>query len=105
MAHNPLGPLVTNWVTEKSPASAIWSWLRRSTSSLMSNISWGDKPGSIRAYFRDRYSRSMWSFIRKLLPLKVRATSKTTSPPLKPRSKGDIFTWLNGIHSPLKYAV
>lgn len=50
-------------------------------------------------------SKSMCSFNRKLFPLKVRATSKTTSPTMNPRSMGSILTWPKGTHSRLKYAV
>jgi len=58
----------------------------------------------MRTNLSERYSRSTWAFIRKLLPLKVRATSNTQSPTRNPRSMGSILTSLNGSHCPPKYA-
>ena len=70
-----LSPRVTNWVTVKSPTSSLrWAFFLM-TSSLISVICSGGMPTSMRTYLRERYRRSMWSFMRKLLPLKVRATS------------------------------
>ena len=61
-------------------------------SSVIATISSASIPGSILAYFSERYSRSMCSFMRKLLPSKVRSTSKTTSPSVNPRSWGWTLT-------------
>ena len=79
--------------------------MRLIASSLISSISSSERPGSMRTNLRERYSRSTCSFMRKLLPLKVRSTSKTTSPVTNPRSVCRITTWSSGTHSPLKYAV
>ena len=76
--------------------------LRSMDSSLMDIISSCESPGSMRTNLSERYSLSTCCFIRKLLPLKVRATSNTTSASIKPRSCGDTFTSSRDTQSPLK---
>ena len=73
----PPGPRVTSWEMLKSPTSSRRCLFRSIPSSDRSSISCEVKPGSIRTYFSDRYSRSTCSFIRKLAPPNVRIVSNT----------------------------